>query len=259
VHRAYHAAAIRFQTVLTDLVSELPLLRKNIPRNGLGLQGDIARTMEAAVQPFWDLRVTPMAAVAGAVAQHMLLAMLAQTNLTRAYVNNGGDIAFHLEHDETFAVATPAGTLNISSTDPGRGIATSGWRGRSFSLGIADAVTAVADSAAEADVAATLIANAVDLPGSAKIKRQSANSIAPDSDLGPRLVTVDVEQLDSAEIDAALDRGLVCARQLWQSGHIHAAQLLLQHEKRVFSPALQRGVDSIGRANRQIAQARHWH
>ena len=46
-----------------------------------------------------------------------------------------------------------------------RGIATSGWRGRSFSLGIADAVTVLAATAAEADAAATMIANAVDLPG----------------------------------------------------------------------------------------------
>ena len=46
-----------------------------------------------------------------------------------------------------------------------RGIATSGWRGRSFSLGIADAVTVLAATAAEADAAATVIANAVDLPG----------------------------------------------------------------------------------------------
>ena len=46
-----------------------------------------------------------------------------------------------------------------------RGVATSGWRGRSFSLGIADAVTVLARTGAAADAAATIIANAVDLPG----------------------------------------------------------------------------------------------
>jgi hypothetical protein len=55
--------------------------------------------------------------------------------------------------------------LTIRSEDGVRGVATSGWRGRSFSLGIADAVTVLARSGAEADAAATLIANAVNLPG----------------------------------------------------------------------------------------------
>ena len=65
-----------------------------------------------------------------------------------------------------------------------RGIATSGWRGRSFSLGIADAVTVLADRAAAADAAATIIANAVDLPGHPAIVRVPACELAPDSDLG---------------------------------------------------------------------------
>ena len=37
------------------------------------------------------------------------------------------------------------GTATLDSAQPARGIATSGWRGRSFSLGIADAVTVLAD------------------------------------------------------------------------------------------------------------------
>ena len=75
------------------------------------------------------------------------------------------------------------------SRDPVRGIATSGWRGRSFSLGIADAVTVLAATAAKADAAATIIANAVDLPNHAAITRVPAREIAPDNDLGERLVT----------------------------------------------------------------------
>ena len=76
-----------------------------------------------------------------------------------------------------------------------RGVATSGWRGRSFSLGIADAVTVFAGTAAVADAAATLIANAVDLPGHPAFARAPARRCDPQSDLGERLVTVDVGPL----------------------------------------------------------------
>ncbi len=37
-----------------------------------------------------------MAAVAGAVADHILAAMIAGRRLAKAYVNDGGDIALHL-------------------------------------------------------------------------------------------------------------------------------------------------------------------
>ena len=114
--------------------------------------------------------ITPMAAVAGAVAEEILGTMTAAAKLSRAYVNNGGDIALHLAPGEHFVMGMverpdrPSlfGTATLDSAQPVRGIATSGWRGRSFSLGIADAVTVLGDRAAMADAAATVIANAVD-------------------------------------------------------------------------------------------------
>ena len=72
------------------------------------------------------------------------------------------------------------------------GVATSGRHGRSFSLGIADAVTVLARTASQADAAATIIANAVDLPGHPAVRRMPANELQPDSDLGARPVTRDV-------------------------------------------------------------------
>ena len=86
-------------------------------------------------------------------------------------------------------------TTMIEADDPARGIATSGRHGRSFSLGIADAVTVLARTAAQADAAATIIANAVDLPGHPAILRCPAHDLQPDSDLGARLVTRDVGDL----------------------------------------------------------------
>jgi uncharacterized protein len=227
--RAYSAAITRFETVLPELVSELTILRTEIPEHGLKLRGKIARRMERAVQPHWRSRVTPMAAVAGAVAEEILEAMLRAAPLRRAYVNNGGDIALHLEDDEAFTIASPSGKIVITADDNVRGLATSGWRGRSFSLGIADSVTVLARTASRADVAATMIANAVDLPGSPKVKRQAACEIAPDSDLRERLVTVGVEALREDEIEVALQSGLKIANQIVQTGKVRHAALLLQH------------------------------
>jgi ApbE superfamily uncharacterized protein (UPF0280 family) len=182
-----------------------------------------------------------MAAVAGAVAEEILEVMTSAAQLSRAYINDGGDIALHLAPGEKFIVGMVErpdrtslfGTTTIRSGDPIRGIATSGWRGRSFSLGIADAVTILADTAAMADAAATVVANAVDLPGHIRVGRVQACELAPDSDLGERLVTQSVGDLEPGEIRDALEAGLRLAESLCASGLIRAAALNLQGETRV--------------------------
>jgi ApbE superfamily uncharacterized protein (UPF0280 family) len=128
------------------------------------------------------------------------------------------------------------GTATLDSAQPARGIATSGWHGRSFSLGIADAVTVLADRAAMADAAATIIANAVDLPEHPSVTRVPANSLAPDSDLGDRLVTQGVGKLSPIEIETALDAGVLVARRLRADGLIRSASLHLRGETRVVLP-----------------------
>jgi len=245
VAAAEAAAWTRFGTVLPELCGELGLLRTAADSLPGRPAGTVARRMVDAVLPHApDTFITPMAAVAGAVAEEVLGAMTAAAPLRRAYVNNGGDIALHLAPDEAFTlgiVDNPeaprlAGSARIAATDAVRGVATSGWRGRSFSLGIADAVTVLAATASAADAAATLIANAVDLPGHPAIARAPAASRQPDSDLGERLVTVAVGALDADEIDAALERGLARARRLVDAGHIAAAVLLLGGRSRAAGP-----------------------
>jgi len=125
------------------------------------------------------------------------------------------------------------GTTTVYSTDPVRGVATSGWRGRSFSLGIADAVTVLANRAAAADAAATIIANAVNLPGHPAIVRVPACELAPDSDLGERMVTQSVGELTSREVGEALAAGARTAEMLQRIGLIRSAALSLQGETRV--------------------------
>jgi ApbE superfamily uncharacterized protein (UPF0280 family) len=198
--------------------------------------------MQSAVAPFGpDAFITPMAAVAGSVAEDILAEMVAAAPLSRASVNNGGDIALHLapgEHVRIGLVDRPDrpslfGSARIQSGDAVRGIATSGWRGRSFSLGIADAVTILADTASAADAAATIVANAVDLPGHSVVTRVPACEVQCDSDLGERLVTRDVGALSPAEIDGALARGIACAERLIARGLIRAAALHLQGATRI--------------------------
>jgi uncharacterized protein len=222
---AYARAVARFETVLEELVAELPALRTEVGR--VPLNGQVARRMAAATLPHLPVFITPMAAVAGAVADEVLAAMAATKGLAKAHVNNGGDVAFHLSQSETIVAAMPGGRVTLCAQDAWRGLATSGWRGRSQSLGIADAVTVVARTAADADAAATLIANAVDLPGHPAVHRRPACALKADSDLGDRLVTVAVDPLTQTDIDTALERGLATAQAMIGQGLIGGAHLTL--------------------------------
>jgi uncharacterized protein len=245
LERAYDAAVARFVTVLDELCDELAYLRRAGSPESDWPRGSVARRMTAAVMPYAsECFITPMAAVAGAVAEEILEAMLGAAELSRAYVNDGGDIAVHLSPSEKFVVGMverpdrPSlfGLATLNSSDPVRGIATSGWRGRSFSLGIADAVTVLADRAAAADAAATIIANAVDLPNHPAVVRVPACDLAPDSDLGHRLVTQQVGELMAADVEHALASGIKTAGKLLRLGLIRNAALNLRGQTRVVGP-----------------------
>ncbi len=207
--------------------------------------------MAQACAPYADeVFITPMAAVAGSVADE-LIGLFHRPGVSRACVNNGGDIALHLAPGARFKVGVWSridelphagnsgagldGEFVLDADMPVRGIATSGWRGRSFSLGLADSVTVLANSAASADAAATLIANAVNCqaPG---IVRAPASQLKDDSDLGDRLVTVAVPALAPAAIASALAHGRRAALRWLDRGLIHAAALFLQGSVEVVKP-----------------------
>ncbi|MBN9468669.1 MAG: UPF0280 family protein [Bosea sp.] len=244
VEAAYRAAMRRFDGLLAELCGELALLRSPVRANSPVPEGPVARRMHQAVAPFAGrIFITPMAAVAGSVAQEILDVMVEAAPLARAYVNNGGDIALHLADGEAFRIGLVErpdrpnlfATASIAARDPVRGIATSGYLGRSFSLGIAEAVTVLAPSAAMADAAATVIANAIDLPGHAAIERLPAEAIQVDSDLGARLVTRKVGPLTETEIETALAAGLAEAQHLRGAGLIVAAAMHLQGVSRALA------------------------
>ena len=298
VAAAERRAADAFAPVLDALVGELGALRSpvsgaaspagagvgcadgHVADPHAGLVGPVARRMAAAARPWHPSFVTPMAAVAGAVADHVLAAILGADGagvdgaseelcgngrgLRRAAVNDGGDIALWLASGERYRVGLCtdphtgelAGRAELAAGDGVGGVATSGRLGRSRSLGIADAVTVLARTAAAADVAATLIANAVDLPDDPRVERVPAHELSPDSDLGARAVTVGVARLDAASRARALDAGARAADACRRAGTIDAAFLHLQGRSvTVGRRGIVRPFDRVGAISRDAGPA----
>ncbi len=254
VTAAHQAAWQRFQPLLDELVAELSRLRAAVAAGDNPLRGEVARCMWAACAAHRPLFITPMAAVAGAVAQ-ALIGCYARPGVRRAWVNNGGDIALHLAAGESLRIGlvadlgrfddaalrqaaagrvAPDGRLTVHAGDGIAGVATSGWRGRSFSLGIADSVTVLAATAAQADAAATVVANAVNVEHPL-VQRAPAHQLRDDTDLGDRRVIVSVPPLPPQEVAAALQNGTAVAHQLCQRGLIAAAALVCQGQVQLVS------------------------
>ena len=236
VRAGQDAAGLRLHGLLAALCDELPLLRTPMGDTLPRPRHPVARRMVEACWPHRLEHISPMAAVAGAVAEHVL-AGIVEHPVRVAHVNNGGDIALYLAPGASLRVGLCAdlsggradALARLGPADGVGGIATSGWPGRSFSRGIADAVTVLAGRAADADAAATIIANAVDADHPA-ITRRPAGSIDPDSDLGDLPVTVAVGALPLMLVQLALARGARVAERLVGRGVIKAALLRLQGE-----------------------------
>jgi ApbE superfamily uncharacterized protein (UPF0280 family) len=235
---ALDAARARFDTVLAELVTELDALRQTLHPDTPTPAGTVAKRMHSAALPFCETFLTRMAAVAGAVADEVLQAMINATPMRRAYVNNGGDIALHLAKGQRFTMVMAGlgggdlGRIEIHHDDGIGGIATSGQGGRSLSFGIAESVSILAKNAATADVAATLVANAVDLPNHPAIHRAPAHDLRDDTDLGNRPVVTRCDPLSAADIKTALNNGTSIARAMLARKQIHAGALFLQGQNR---------------------------
>jgi hypothetical protein len=111
-------------------------------------------------------RVGPMAAVAGAVAQHVGQALLAETS--QVIVENGGDTFLYTTRPRVAAIFAGRSPLTgrvgiqLNRLNQPLGLCTSsGTVGPSLSFGRADAAVVLAASAAVADAAATALGNQV--------------------------------------------------------------------------------------------------
>lgn len=194
----------------------------------------LIHSMWSAVTAVGDPDLTPMAAVAGTIAD-ATADFLVYQGLTRVVVNNGGDVAIRLTAGETLTVGIRpdlnaeqithrvmiAEEMNIG------GVCTSGLGGRSFTRGVASATTVFAGSAAIADAAATAVANATYIPSPA-VQRRVADYIYPDTDLKGVEITATVGHLSEDEALTALSQGLNRAEALVERILITGACITVQ-------------------------------
>jgi len=115
--------------------------------------------------------VGPMAAVAGAIAEHVGRGLLRYTD--QVIVENGGDLFIKTDAPVTVGILAGRSPLSMrlgirlrGEHQPTGVCTSSGTVGHSLSFGKADAVCVIADSCAVADAAATAVGNLVQSPAS---------------------------------------------------------------------------------------------
>lgn len=222
------------------LLEELSEHRGAITSNILVVNPDpayprVVNRMIESVRKTGDASMTPLAAVAGTVADEVADFICGLEPVTKVVVNNGGDIAIRLQEGASVRIGVQedlsrsefSNVLVVDGSHGIRGVATSGMGGRSFTKGIASAVTIAAPSGSLADAAATLIGNAVNVL-SPNIKKVRAEEIDPDTDIPGHLVTVSVGELSDREVERALASGMEMAGELRRRGLIAGAILALK-------------------------------
>jgi uncharacterized protein len=199
--------AIRFLQEIADVRPTLEGAAAALQEPPLG---SLPHVMWEAARLVGDSDLTPMASVAGTIAD-ATADFLVSLGMTRVVVNNGGDLALRLTGAERLYVGI---RRDIRSTEVTHkvlltaemgigGVATSGLGGRSFTRGVASSATAFAPTCARADAAATALGNATCV-NSSKVERCRAESIYPDTDLKGIEITRVVGELSVREIELAL-------------------------------------------------------
>jgi len=202
------------------------------------------RKMLFAVKECADLELTPMAAVAGVLAD-LTADWLSDHGATKVLVDNGGDIAIRLSQGETVRIGISPGVnmpgvigcIDLDSNDDIGGVATSGMGGKSFTMGIANAVVVFAKTASVADACSTSIANHTctehDL-----IERCPAKLLDPDTDIPDHLIVTGVGNLPEKVIKTALKNGSLRSKSLQNDGKIAGSIIICQGYKVITSPNL---------------------
>ena len=216
---------------LKDISQEIETLKKPTSEKNK-FKSEIANTMFNSTKLFLPNFITPMASVAGSISELLLLKVLEKFNVDKIYINNGGDISLYISKNEKFNFSIGGETsfiVEYANIKGLGGIATSGWKGRSFSMGIADSVTVIANKASVADSAATLICNKIDLKNSNKVKKINANNLYEDTDLKNKLITVSVENLTEYEIKEAIIKGKIISEHFISKKIIKSVIINLQN------------------------------
>jgi ApbE superfamily uncharacterized protein (UPF0280 family) len=197
-------------------------------------QPRVLQYMYEAIEAAGDPSLTPMAAVAGSIAD-LVAESLVRRGATKAFANNGGDISIKLASGEQTSIGimsdmakgTISHTLALTSLDGIGGVATSGLGGRSLTKGVAEAVVVLADNARLADACATLIANET-LVQTPEVFQVKAETLDPQTDLPGHMVTLRVGILPSAMVQKALVKGKEAAEHLQKKGIIRGAFIFVQ-------------------------------
>ena len=221
--------------ILHDIREALPILRQKAYRiKKIDYLPEPARRMIRAVKAVDEATLTPMAAVAGAVADLVREYLSSSGEIDLLSVNNGGDISVGNRSGRPMRIGI--GDIGTGAPTPyvlkvegmnSFGVATSGFGGRSFTLGLADIVSVMADSAALADAAATLIANRTNVEATGVVRRR-ARELDPLTDIPDELVTVERGCLDAEAVMAAVRNGREEAARLKSAGVIRDAVIILK-------------------------------
>ena len=229
-------------SLLEDLARFKPIICQNIScvENNAHYP-DVVKKMITSAKQVGDQTVTPLIAVAGAVADEVAdFVFNKDTGVSKVIVNNGGDIALRLRNEQNVKVGIRTDVcrkswsyvLNMDSSSNIGGIATSGFGGRSFTKGIATAAVAVATNASLADVTATLLGNATNVD-SPLIERQLAEDVYPATDIRGHWVTTKVGAISESEIEEAIENGFAKAREFQDKRLILGALIALRQQVRI--------------------------
>jgi len=223
-----NAARYAFE-VLERIARWREKLSRACPQISSQMEEPLALEMVSSALAVGDADLTPMAAVAGTIAD-AVADYLADRGMTKAIVNNGGDIAIRLrgENSATVGIREDVQANDFSHVirlGPERsawGVATSGLGGRSLTRGIASAATVIAHKASVSDAAATAVANAsfVEDP---QVIQEYAEQIDPATDIPGILVTCEAGPLRHETTSLAVQRALERANALMERGVITGA------------------------------------
>lgn len=199
------------QDALGEIAKALPVLRQ-YPREGdfSQLEG-LPRVMAEAALATGEETLTPMAAVAGTVADAVADWLFAH-GADLVAVNNGGDVALRLGPGQQMRMGilpdlegAISQVITLRAEDGIGGVCTSGLGGRSLTRGIANSVTVFSHRCALADACATHIANCsyIDSP---RVHTCLAGELEPESDIAALRIVQQVETLEEREIQQGLEQ-----------------------------------------------------
>ena len=198
------------------------------------VRDEVPLSMVSASRAVGDKDLTPMAAVAGAIAD-AVADFLFDRGMTKVVVSNGGDVAIRLTQEHSARIGI--GALDSSKGYPfdivldgsrlAWGVATSGLGGRSLTKGIASHVTVVSTMAAYADAAATAVANATFVEDS-EVKQSLAEDMDANTDIRGSMVVTKVGRISEEKIALGLSRGRERAENLLARGIILGALIIIK-------------------------------